>query len=130
MIVDGDEALEADQDPPGGTVRAMLLAPFRWIGRHPFVVTLALIAAGNVAGFTVMANNQADDRARDCVAAHRIVDRVRDAIPIPSEALIATFPDADPATVVRLREQTRRLIEATLTEPRCDLTAAEHELDT
>lgn len=70
-----------------------------------------------------------DSEAERCVAAWVGRQQIREAIPIPNEALIEVVGDADPADVERLRAATARRIREAYPDPSCDLAAAEARLD-
>lgn len=69
------------------------------------------------------------DAAEDCVEDWEQISELRRGIPIPTEALIRTFPDADPADVDAFRSFTSTLLADTFSDPECDLDDALRELD-
>lgn len=69
------------------------------------------------------------DEAERCVTAWEVHAQVREAIPIPSEALIEVVTDADPAAVDAYRAAVARRIAETIHDPDCDLAEAQARLD-
>lgn len=95
------------------------------------VFTIATGAA-NVHGHLIERNHRAFVRrelAQDCVDDWQRLDDLRRGIPIPTEALISTFPNADPKNVATFRRYTHDLLKDTFSDPECDLDDAQRELD-
>jgi hypothetical protein len=70
-----------------------------------------------------------DNESERCVDSWNDRQQIREAIPIPNEALIEVVTDADPADVDHLREATARRIAEKYPDPDCDLAAAQARLD-
>jgi hypothetical protein len=71
----------------------------------------------------------AENEAQGCVRAWDSREQLRQAIPIPAEALIEVVSDADPATVDAYRAAVARRIAEAYPDPECSLAEAQAQLD-
>jgi hypothetical protein len=71
----------------------------------------------------------AENEAQGCLRAWESREQIRQAIAIPSEALIEVATDAPPAQIDAFRASINRRIAEAYPDPECDLAAAQARLD-
>jgi hypothetical protein len=99
----------------------------RLAGNATVALTVAVAVA--VVGFITLEAAIEDEIARDCVGAWERTDEFRESLPEVIEALVDTFPNADPEVVETARTALARRLEATIVDPPCDRADAQARLD-
>lgn len=105
-----------------------MTSPLAFLRRRPQLVAYVLLAGGIAFSQWSIYNVVLHDQAEDCVDDWERVEDIRRGVVIPTEALIMSFPGADPADVEAVRRNSAALLEDTFPDPDCDLDAARRRL--
>jgi hypothetical protein len=110
------------------TERSRWVRLILWARGRPHLAAYLFFIGVNALAFWTLSNVVQDNEAQRCVNSWESRAQIREAIPIPGEAIIEVAPDADPAKVEAFRAAVDRRIRETFPNPDCNLEAARRRL--